>query len=453
MISLRPYQTTQMIEPVRQAFRDKFKAPLLVAPTGSGKTRVFSSIVHGAQQRGNVVAILAHRIELIDQIHQALSDVEVECDVIAAGYARRRAPVMLCSVQTLVRRLNDVPVPDLVVIDEAHHARAGSWEEIFKAWSAAKRLGVTATPIRASGEGLATMFDKLVLGPTVEALTPEYLAPARVWAPPTIDISGLHTKYGEYLLSETEARSNKPSVTGDALWHYKQHADGKPALVFCVSIKHAADVAQQFRKAGYRALMMKGGMDRELRREALANFRRGALQVITSCDIFVEGVDLPGAHVGIILRPTQSLGLWRQMCGRLLRPCPGKEFAVILDHAGNCERFGRPIDEPTWALTYDETRRKRKAAISVRVCPSCFAASSSRALLCCNCGAAFKVAPRSKVVEKDGELVEITDIQRKTARREQGRIKSLDELREFGRSKGYRPGWAEHVFAGRAASK
>jgi DNA repair protein RadD len=454
VITLRPYQERGAND-IRRAFASGKRAPLYVAPTGAGKTKLFAHISHGAAAKGNRVLILSHRVELVDQISGALTESETPHGFIAAGYPSRDEQCMVASVQTLVRRFEAAPTPDLIIVDEAHHARAGTWETILRQWPTAKTIGVTATPMRASGEGLASVFDCLVLGPTVAELTPEYLAPARVWAPPTIDTSGLHTIAGEYVTREAEAAANRPSVTGDALAHYRQHADGKSALVFCVSVKHATDVAAQFREAGYSAVMLKGGMDRQLRRDAMRDFRDSRIQIVTSCDLFTEGLDAPGCHVGIVLRPTKSLALWRQMCGRILRPSPGKDYAILLDHAGNTAQWGRPIDEPAWALTYDQQKRKRKSPPPVKICSGCWSANSANAMVCANCGEPFKSSPRSSVEERDGELVEITaaQIAKRQARREQGRAQSLADLQEFARRKGYRPGWAERVYAARLAKR
>jgi superfamily II DNA or RNA helicase len=451
---LRPYQL-KGIEDIRDAFRRGYSRPLYVAPTGSGKSALFSAIAHGAASKGNRVLILSHRIELVDQISLALTNAGTEHGFIAAGFPSTARSCMIASVPSLLRRLNKAADPQLIILDEAHHARAASWETILARWPDAKVLGVTATPVRTSGEGLAKIFDTLICGPTVAELTPEFLAPAQVWAPPTIDVSGLHMLHGDYVVSESEARANKPSVTGDAISHYRKHADALPALAFCVSVKHATDVAAQFRDAGYSAVMLKGGLDRQVRRAAVNDFRNGKIQLISSCDLLTEGVDFPGAHVGIMLRPTQSLGLWRQMCGRLIRPCEGKSIAVILDHAGNCARFGRPIDEPQWALTYDETKKKRNATLAAKICPKCWSANAARAFVCANCGERFRVAPRSEIEEQDGELVEITAemLEKRAARREQGLAQSLESLRELARRKGYSLQWADHVFAARQAKR
>jgi DNA repair protein RadD len=454
-LTLRPYQELGA-DHIRRAFGSGKRAPLYVAPTGSGKTALFSAVAHGAAEKGNQVLILSHRVELVDQISGALERSETEHGFIAAGYPTERRQCMIASVQTLARRLDKVDEPQLIIIDEAHHARAATWEAVLAQWPRAKRIGFTATPIRQSGEGLASIFDCMILGPTIAELTPQYLAPARVFAPPTIDVSGLHTIAGEYITKETEARANKPSVIGDALVHYRRHVDGLPALVFCVSVKHAEDVAAQFRDAGYTAVTLKGGMDRQLRRDALRDFRAGRIQVITSCDLFSEGIDCPGVHAGIFLRPTQSLGLFRQQVGRILRPCEGKSHAWIFDHAQNTQKFGLPTDEPAWALTYDETKKKRNASMSCRVCAKCFAASSARAIWCSNCGEAFPVQPRSQVEQREGELVEVLSPEQIAKRQErigQGMTKGLADLIEFGRKRGRSPGWAMHVWEARERKK
>lgn len=459
MAILRPYQD-QALADIRKAFRDQCRAPLFVLPTGGGKTVCFAAITHGAAIKGNRVLILAHRVELIDQINDALHDADVNADIICAGYERRESPVAVASVQTLIRRLKTVAPPDLIVCDEAHHvANGNTWSTIFKAWPNAKRLGVTATPVRQDGRGLGEHFDRMIIGPSVSQLIANgYLSPPRVFAPPTMDTSGLHTRLGDFVLAEAEALADKPSVTGDALAHYRQHADGKPAIVFCTSVAHADHVATQFRAGGYQAVALNGGSARDLRRMVVDDFRSGRLQVMASCDLFSEGFDSPGVHVGIMLRPTASFGLFLQQVGRCLRIAPGKREAIILDHASNVSRFGLPTDDRDWQLTYDEDKRKSKPSIaSVRVCAKCFAANSARSKVCGNpgppqCDYVFPVESR-QIEERDGELEEVTAeiLEKRAARMEQGRSQTLEQLEEFARRKGYKPGWAHRVYAGRLA--
>jgi DNA repair protein RadD len=457
MITLRPYQT-EGIAQIRAAYSAGFKAPLYVLPCGGGKTRMFSHMAESSERRGKRVLILVHRVELVDQVVESLKDCDVTPDIIAGGYARKQIhrPVAVASVQTLVRRLDSYPAPTLIVVDECHHAAASTWSTILRKYDKAKLLGVTASPIRADGHGLSTHFDKLIVGPGVTELTAAgFLSPYRLFAPPTVDTSGLHIRAGDFKTEEAEALMDKPAVTGDAFSHYRKHADGLPALVFCTSVKHAHNVAELFRSKGVSAYAIDGGTDRDIRRMAVRDFREGKIKVLSQCSIANEGFDVPGVHCGIFLRPTSSLGLWIQMTGRCSRIAPGKSHAILLDHVNNARTLGLPDEPREWTLTGDTERRKKKAAPGVRVCPKCFAASRARALVCVECGAPFAVKPRGDIAEKEGELVELTaeEIAKKRERREQGRSQSLAQLEEFAAKKGYAKGWATHIWQAREAKK
>lgn len=452
-IKLRTYQL-EGAQRIREAFKAGKRAPLYVAPTGSGKTALFSFIAHGAAAKGNRVLVLSHRIELVDQISEALTRAATAHGFIAADYPRTIKQCMVASVPTLLRRLDKVPEPQLIICDEAHHAAAKTWRKIVTRWPRAKIIGVTATPVRASGEGLADLFDCLILGPSVAELTEMgYLAPARVFAPPTVDASGLHTRAGDFVTNEAEELIDKPAITGDALAHYRRHADGKPALAFCVCVAHAHHLAEQFRAAGYSAMALDGTTAKEVRRGVVADFRRGAIQILASADLFSEGFDVPGVHVGIMLRPTQSLGLWRQQMGRILRPCEGKTHAILLDHTGNSMRHGLPDTPHQWALDGEDRKRKTDTT-AVKVCPQCFCALPTQAKKCDQCAFEFIAAPR-QIEEREGELHEISaeDIAKRHARREQGRAQTLEALLEIERRKGFRPGWALHVYQARQAKR
>ena len=466
MIALRAKQAEAMTL-IRAAFAELFESVLYVAPCGFGKTVLFSAMAESAERRGKRVLILCHRVELIDQIVSTLKEFDVTPDIIAAGYSRRAGgqptksvranhSIAVASVQTLVRRLDDYPAPTLIIIDEAHHVAAESWSAILRKYSAAKVLGVTASPVRRDGRGLGTYFKKLIVGPSVREQTEDgFLSPARIFAPPTVDTSGLHLRMGDYRDDETEALMDTPAITGDALSHYQKHADGKPALVFCTSVAHAHHVADRFRKERVEAVALDGGTDRDVRRTAVQDYRDGKIRVIAQCEIATEGWDLPGVHCGIYLRPTMSLGLWIQMTGRCSRPSPGKTHAILLDHVGNTQRHGLPDAPREWTLSTDVPRRKKNPPPSIRVCVKCFAASPARSLACVDCGHIFEVRERQEVEQRDGELVEITaeELARKRERREQGRATTLQQLENIARIKGYAPGWAAHIMQAREAKK
>src|SRR5262249_38338932 len=152
---------------------------------------------------------------------------------------------------------------------------------------------------------------------------------------------------------------------------------------------------QQFRDAGYPAISLDGKTDRDLRRATVNDFKLKRLPLLASCDLFSEGFDCPGAQVGIFLRPTQSEVYYRQACGRILRPEPGKHKAWLFDHVRNWERFGLPHwdRETPWELSGEDKKKKPKPP-SVKVCPQCWASMRSAASKCPECAYIFAPKPR-----------------------------------------------------------
>lgn len=449
-MTLRDYQTDAVAR-IRDAFR-RHRRVLYQAPTGSGKTVLFGYMAEAAAARGRRVGILVHRRELMDQASRKLAAAH---GLVKAGVtASPGHQIQIASVASLVRRTGRYGF-DFLIVDEAHHCPAGTYRKILDAYPEAYVLGVTATPARTDGRGLDDLFDDLIVGPTVAQLQARgYLATARVYAPSRIDLDGVHTRCGDYVRSELSLAVDRPTVTGNAIEHYKRHADGLPAIAFCVSIAHAEHVAAEFQSAGYRAASVDGTMSDHERQRAIAALADGSVQVLTSCDLISEGVDVPVVACGIMLRPTKSLGLWMQQMGRVLRPAPGKRHAVILDHAGNAARLGvLPTTEIAWTLSGRNAAAKQ-ATDPVHECPACYAVWES-GTVCPECGHVLPVKPRH-VEQIDGELVEVTDAAlRRLRRQEQGRAGSLEALVALARERGYRNphGWARHVWHGRQARR
>ncbi len=453
-LTLRDYQA-RAIHDLRCAYRQGARAPLLVCPTGAGKTVMFSAITAGAVDRGRRVLILVHRRELIRQASAKLSLADVPHGIIAAGFPASDEPVQVASVQSLARRLERQHwQPDLIVIDEAHHAVAGTWASVLSHWPHAFRLGVTATPIRQDGRGLGAVFDHLVKGPSVATLTSQgHLSPARLYAPPiAADLSGLQIRGGDYKQEQLDERLNRPTVTGDAIAHYRRFCNHKRAIAFCCSANHAHAVAAAFNRDGVPAAVMLGGTPTAERDDMVRQFAAGTIQLLVTVDVVSEGFDCPDAEAAILLRPTASLGLYLQQVGRVLRPAPGKPHAVILDHVGNVHRHGFPDDIHDWSLD-DRLKRSRSAgpaAPSVRTCEQCFAAFSPQPQ-CPVCGAACAPAPARQVKQVAGELQELKREAVRQRVAERKRARSLQDLIHIGQARGMKNpvGWAKHVYFAR----
>lgn len=404
-MNLRDYQQ-QAISDLRSAFQSGAMAPLLCLPTGGGKTVILATIAAQAAARGRHVLILVHRRELIHQTASKLAWAGLDHGIIAAGHPVTDARVQVASVQTLVRRLPRIAwTPSLVIIDEAHHAAAGSWRQILQHWPDAYRLGVTATPCRLDGRGLSEAFDQLVTGPSVADLVFwGFLSPARIYAPPVVaDLSGVRRRAGDYANDQAAAAMDRPTVTGDAIAHYQRLAAGQQAIAFCCNVAHAVSVCDAFKTADIGAALLLGNTtDRD---QVVAQYAAGAVRVLVTVDVVSEGFDVPAASCAILLRPTQSLGLYLQQVGRVLRPAPGKDAALILDHVGNVPRHGLPDDLREWSLAEGVVKRSSTAAPSVRTCHECYAAFKP-APLCPVCGANCAPEPRRQLRQVDGELTE-----------------------------------------------
>lgn len=460
--TLRPYQETA-VAAIRAAFGGGRRRVLFVLPTGGGKTVIFSHIVAGAVGKGRRALIVAHRREIVRQISRSLGDLGVRHGMIAPGHTMTADPVQVGMIQTIARRLDEVTPPNLLIVDEAHHVVAGSWRKAtvrFKPFGT-KTLGVTATPERLDGRGLGEDFDVLVEGPqTHDLIALGNLASFTYLAPPAAaDLTAVRTRMGDYAVDDLAKVMDRATVTGDAVGHYREHLAGRPAIAFCVTVDHARHVAEQFRSAGIRAACVDGSMEASARTRLIADLGCGSLDVLTSCELISEGVDVPVVAGAILLRPTKSLALFLQQIGRCLRPKPDGARAVILDHVGNVHRHGLPDAPRSWSL---DSRKKRATPISpVRVCNVCFGTFAAGMKPDCDvevCGLAAGEGPgRAAPRQVDGMLAEVSDrpawaggCSLTLARGAEWKALLVaaagDEmrLREIAKARGFHHGWVRH---------
>lgn len=459
MIQLYPFQET-LIQQTRAAIRRGVKRILLVSPTGSGKTVMFAYLVSRMSANRVRSNVMAHRQELLAQIGGTLDKFDTEHGYIASAAEFDPKPLShVSSVFTLAKRLDKSPQPKYGICDEAHHCIDGStWANCLKYWAANDpnfiAIGVTATPERLDGAGLASMWDEMIVGPsTGDLIRDGYLSKYKIFAPPVaVDMTGVRRLGGDYKRNESEAAVNKPTITGNAVAHYRKYLNGAPTLGFAVSVKHAHDCAEQFKSAGFRAACIDGKMKDKDRKQMTDDFGAGRLNLLFSCDLISEGYDVPGAMGCINLRPTESLALCLQQWGRVLRKAPGKEFAYILDHVGNSARHGLPCSDREWSLT-SEKRSKRKRDeddIAIRQCGDCGAVVGAAATSCPECGHVFPIKPRN-IKEVEGELEEVRRQEQLQFKRNQGQAKDFDALVQLGKMRGMKQpyAWANHVLNAR----
>jgi DNA repair protein RadD len=296
------------------------------------------------------------------------------------------------------------------------------------------------------------VFDLLVpTCSTAELIDEGLLAPIRIFAPPGVDLSGIGRRGADFDQGAAGEAMNRPAVVGDALSHWQKLCRGRRGVCFCTTVPHAQAVAEQWRRAGFRAVAVHGGSDDAERREAVAGLRAGRLDLVACAQLWIAGVDVPEIDAVIWLRPTQSLTAWLQGNGRGLRCAPGKRDLLILDHVGNSGRLGHPLTVHEWSLE-GRVKRSREQAPSVRVCPACFAAMPSRTQQCPECGHAFQ-PERRELQHVEGELQEVQARQHRRA--EQSSAQTLDDLVRIGHRRGmaHPHAWARHVLAAREAKR
>lgn len=435
-MQLRPYQE-ELVSRVRNAWIDGKKAPCIVLPCGGGKSCIVAEMAKRTTDNKKRVLFLVHRKELCAQIENTFR---------RWGVDMLRCSVMM--VQTASRRITKLPPPSLIITDENHHSTAKSYKKIYEAFPDAKRVGVTATPIRLDGSGLGDVNDMLIEGVSTKWLIEhQYLAPYDYYAPSLVDLTGIQIKKGEFDTAGVENLVLRKAVFGDVIKHYNQLAKGRQAVCYCTSVRHSMEMAFQFNMAGIEAAHIDGSTPKPERERIIESFRRGAIDILCNVDLISEGFDVPDCECVILLRPTQSLTLYIQQSMRCMRYRKGKR-AVIIDHVGNYARFGMPDAEHTWSLEVKKRTKheiSKKNEIKIRECPECFYVfppfdnDGNPITICPECGYVFRKEEK-EIKHEEGELKKIEGfvLDYKTP----DECHSVAELKEYATSHGYKPGWA-----------
>lgn len=400
-MELRPYQA-EAVARLRSAWRLR---PILQLPTGAGKTCCAAEVIRGALDRGKRSLVIAHTREIVLQTAARFEEYGFDVSCIMAGEKPRDAKVYCASIQTLARR--ELPKVDVVICDEAHHACSDSWQRILAKFTenGACVIGLTATPLRLDGKGLrAAGFGHIVQAATMEMLIKDgFLVRPRLFSIPVPSMDHAKHAHGDYV--QTALDDFARIIMGSLVDHWKRLANGLRTIAFACSIEHSKRIAGSFNLAGIPAAHLDGSHTKDERAAVIADLRAGRTLVVSNCSIFGEGWDLPVLECALIARPTLSIGLYRQMCGRVLRTAEGKQTAVILDHSGNFHRHGSPLDEMDWSLD-EKPKKRRDGEVPTKTCESCYAVVHAACAVCPECGEPFDVkAKEPKVVP--GELVEM----------------------------------------------
>jgi DNA repair protein RadD len=444
--SLRPHQS-RLLAQIDRAIAGGCRRIMVQAPTGFGKTVIAAALAEKAMNAGWRAIFTVPALSLIDQtVDRFYSNGVRDVGVIQAhhrltNYAR---PIQVASVQTLQRR--HIPEVDLVMLDEAHRwfEFYGKWMKTPE-WSNVPFIGLSATPWT---RGLGKYFDKLIIASTTQELIDAgYLSRFRVFAPSSPDLTTVRTVAGDYRDDDLAEVMNKSALVADVVDTWLDRGKGRPTLCFAVDRAHAKNLQQRFVDRGIKAEYIDAYTD-ELERLAIAErFHAGEVEVVCNVGCLTTGIDWDVRCI-ILARPTKSEMLFVQMIGRGLRTADGKDDCLILDHSDNHTRLGFVTDIHHDELDDGKPRAKaepKEPSALPKKCPKCTFLKPPKLLVCPSCG--FKPEPKCTVVNRDGELIELTDRRTIAAvSQAQDKIKFYQELKCYGVNRGYKPGWIAYKF-------
>lgn len=410
-----------------------------------------AEIARRTTKNNNRVMFLIHRKEVLDQAVKTFNEQGVKMSLTTMGM-----------VQTLTRRVDKLPVPDVILVDEAHHALAKSYQRILNKFPKAIVLLFTATPHRTGRMQLDQIADDIIVGQSIHELTDKgFLAPFRYFQPPN-DFDSKLLKRGSTgdFTNESMQEAMSTRIFGHIVKQYKRIALGMQAVVYTYSIDSAHKIAAEFNEAGITARSVNGKTPQDMRDHIVRMFRDQRIKILVNVNLFTEGVDLPNVDCVIMARPTASLALYLQFSMRCLNPRPGKT-AIIIDHANNFKTFGYPDDDRDWKQAIKSGKQKSKTlltdpGLAIVTCDYCFAvvkASEVKDGKCPICGKPIKVHEAKPV--SDVDLIEASkerqkaireivksDLLKSVATKSVSELHSLRELQAYAKLHSYKPGWA-----------
>ncbi|MDE5676236.1 DEAD/DEAH box helicase [Phocaeicola sp.] len=384
---LYDYQSRMML---RLAEEWKVHRSVMVQmPTGTGKTHILACVVKEKLEcTDGGVWIVVHRRELVAQIEETVG---------RYGIGREDGRVKVMSIQWLARHWDDVDgEPGTIVIDEAHHAVAETYREMWNRWPKAGFLGLTATPCRMNGRGFADLFDTLVTSWSIA----EFIEKGYLSAFDYVSIRrgseeqrliGMLEKRGadgDYQIKEMNRVLNRDTSIGRLYRSMERFARGKKGIVYAISIDHARHIAEYYSRRGVDAVPIDSRTPPAERRKMVEDFKAGRIKVMVNVDIFSEGFDCPDVEFVQMARPTLSLAKYLQQAGRGLRRTEGKEACVLIDNVGLYRVFGLPTVAWDWGamfrgLMLGKGRPVAEEAGNDRM-PSCFGAPAEEPATDCD---------------------------------------------------------------------
>ena len=358
-IKLFDYQE-DMKERIEKALR-LHRSVMAQMPTGTGKTYLLTAVIDSFVSNNPMekVWIVAHRRELVSQIDETVRKFH---SYSASNTSSLLSSVKAMSIQWLMRHYDEIEEePGMIVIDEAHHALAKTYKEMWERFPKAKFLGLTATPCRLNGKGFTDLFDVLVQSWSV----PEFISKGRLATYDFVSIKsdGVTQRLidslqkrgadGAYQNKEMDMLLNKKPSIERLYQSLEEFGKDRKGIVYAINISHAKKIKKRYQEHGVKAIAIDSKTPATERQQDIEAFKKGDIQVLVNVDIFSEGFDCPDVEFVQLARPTLSLAKYLQMVGRGLRVAKGKKNCVIIDNVGLYRVFGLPSQVWNWNAMFE----------------------------------------------------------------------------------------------------
>ena len=358
-IKLFDYQE-DMKERIEKALR-LHRSVMAQMPTGTGKTYLLTAVIDSfvSNNPKEKVWIVAHRRELVSQIDETVRKFH---SYSASNTSSLLSSVKAMSIQWLMRHYDEIEEePGMIVIDEAHHALAKTYKEMWERFPKAKFLGLTATPCRLNGKGFTDLFDVLVQSWAV----PEFIGKGRLATYDFVSIKsdGVTQRLidslqkrgadGDYQNKEMDMLLNKKPSIERLYRSLEEYGKDRKGIVYAINISHAQKITKLYQEHGVKAIAIDSKTPAMERQQDIEAFKKGDIQVLVNVDIFSEGFDCPDVEFVQLARPTLSLAKYLQMVGRGLRIAKGKKNCVIIDNVGLYRVFGLPSQVWNWNAMFE----------------------------------------------------------------------------------------------------
>lgn len=345
---------------------DSYDSVMLQMPTGTGKTYLFTSIIkdlisfYKSQKREINILVVAHRLELLDQIAESLKNYGVPCGFIQGSREQHLwQRVQVGSILSLISERNEMNVRrckfDFIIVDEAHHTLADSYKRLFDMFPEAKKLGVTATPWRMNHETFTTVYQTLITTPQVKWFIQNHLLADfdYVSVKPDSNIQKLVNSIdvaatGDFVNDALSDAFDNQRIRSKLYDSFHKYASDRKGIVYAINKQHARNIAELYSSKGYVSVNIDCDTPKEERERLIDEFKAGRIQVLVNVELFTEGFDCPDVSFIQLARPTRSLALYLQQVGRGLRVVEGKEKTIFIDNVGLYNYFGLPDANRKW---------------------------------------------------------------------------------------------------------